>query len=517
MKVLIVCSIGMSSNALMMKIRKTLQNLNQTQIKVGSCPANQISRYIDDADIVLLSPHVEYIRDELENKYYTKEFISIPSNIYGLQDSEEIVRMITQGSDFSNSNIKFSKIRNGISTFGNNNIIQSINHGMISTLPITVVGSLLLLLKTIPFEAISNLINESNIGDVLQLGINMTTGAISIYTVYFIASNLASALKVNEAQAGLNSLISFFIFIGRDDQNNINRNYLGVNGLFTAIGVAVLTTYIYSKTTNLISSRGLSKHGESENSNLPTFKNLLPIATSILVSLILVFLADLIAGKTPQDLIYNSIQITLTNFSGNNIFSELFFTLITGLFWFIGIHGGGIVGAITKPIYSPLSLANLYAYSNKLKLPYIINTQFKYMYNFGGAGSTLGLAILMVYFSKSKKMRTIGKISLPLGIFYINEPIIFGIPIVLNPILVIPFVLIPVTSGLFTFMLMKYDILPYAVGLETPWTTPPIISGFIQGGVRLAFWQIFLIVYSMIFWYPFFKIQDKRYLEDESM
>ena len=116
----------------------------------------------------------------------------------------------------------------------------------------------------------------------------------------------------------------------------------------------------------------------------------------------------------------------------------------------------------------------------------------------------------MCFFAKSEKIRQLGKISLPMGIFSINEPVIFGLPYVLNISMLFPFVSIPVLSGVLTVVAMYMQWIPRCNGLTLPWTTPPIISGFIEGGWKLALWQVFLLVLQTIAWYPVFKKLDKK-------
>lgn len=195
---------------------------------------------------------------------------------------------------------------------------------------------------------------------------------------------------------------------------------------------------------------------------------------------------------------------------GNNIFTMLMLNMVASILWFMGIHGGKIIGAVRDPLFQPLSLANLYAWKNHAELPYAVVKQSYFIYMFGGVGSTLCLAFLMAFFAKSKKMKELGKISFPMGIFFINEPLVFGLPYVFNISLLIPFLLIPFVSGFMTLSLIAAGILPRLTGMDMPWTTPPIMSGFIQGGWQLAFWQVLLLLLQTVMWYPFFKKMDRN-------
>lgn len=110
-----------------------------------------------------------------------------------------------------------------------------------------------------------------------------------------------------------------------------------------------------------------------------------------------------------------------------------------------------------------------------------------------GAGIVIGLVIYITFFAKSESLRSLGKLSIVPNIFNINEPIIFGTPIVLNIYLLVPFVLVPLIIGISSYLLMYFGILPLFSGVMVPWTTPPIISGFLIGGWKVALWQLVMI------------------------
>lgn len=189
--------------------------------------------------------------------------------------------------------------------------------------------------------------------------------------------------------------------------------------------------------------------------------------------------------------------------------------ILVTVFWFVGIHGGKLTGTVANPIFQLLSAANVIAWGKAEPLPYMINLQTKYMFIFGGIGSTLSLSFLMFFFSKSRKMKQLGRISFPMGIFFINEPLVFGLPFVLNLYLLLPFIMIPLFSGILTVIATSMEIIPACIGFEIPWTTPPLISGFIQGGWKLALWQTFMLVLQGIMWYPVFRYLDKKALNEE--
>jgi PTS system cellobiose-specific IIC component len=131
-----------------------------------------------------------------------------------------------------------------------------------------------------------------------------------------------------------------------------------------------------------------------------------------------------------------------------------------------------------------------------------------------GSGMTLGLVIFMVFFAKSAQMKQVGKLGLGSGIFNINEPILFGTPIVMNPKMLIPFMFVPTVAFALTYLLSSWGILPITY-LTVPWTTPPILSGFLLGGPMMALWQVIEIAWSFFAYLPFAKSLDNDYLAQQ--
>ncbi|MTV44216.1 PTS transporter subunit EIIC, partial [Streptococcus pneumoniae] len=151
-------------------------------------------------------------------------------------------------------------------------------------------------------------------------------------------------------------------------------------------------------------------------------------------------------------------------------------------------------------------------------LQHIITLPFKDLFVFiGGGGATIGLAICLFLFSKSRANKTLGKLAIIPSIFNINTAILFTFPTVLNPIMLIPFIATPTINALITYVSMVVGLVPYTTGVILPWTMPPIIGGFLATGAswRGALLQVVLILVSVAIYYPFFKIADKRNLEKE--
>lgn len=395
---------------------------------------------------------------------------------------------------------------------GANKYLKAISNGFVSVMAATIVGSMFTLLGNLPFTAYTEWLSTSGFGAILALPSQATIDLIALYVAFFVAYNLAREYNVDGAGAGLASLVSFFLVTGRVE-GSISVAYLGAKGLFTAMFVALVAGRIFSA---VVKKGWVIRLPDSVPPNVSSsFSALIPAALVVTVFLIVAGLMTITPYGTLHNMVFTVLQQTLMNFLGNNIFSFTLFQLFTNTLWFFGLHGGNIVGSITNPIYMPLALENFAAFQANLPLPNIISSSLGKTFISGGVGSMFSLAILMVSLSKSKQFKTLGKLSLPTTLFFINEPLMFGIPVVLNPLFFFPLLLITPILGCLTYAVMSAGIVPPPNGAQIPWTTPPIIYGILQGSWKIAVWELFTIILAGAMWFPFFKIADRKALEEE--
>ena len=183
-----------------------------------------------------------------------------------------------------------------------------------------------------------------------------------------------------------------------------------------------------------------------------------------------------------------------------------------------GIHGAQVTGPIIEPLLLQASDMNRVAYLAGQELPNILTYEFLYNFVFtGGAGCLFALAILLFFRSKSEENKMLGKISFPPTCFQVPESILFGYPIIMNLKVVIPFVLAPVTTAIITYYAMDLGFVAKPIGAVIPWTTPPIIAGFLATGGQIsgAIIQIITITINTLIYLPFFLRDDKIKLNAE--
>lgn len=400
-------------------------------------------------------------------------------------------------------------------TLGQNKYLRAISGGFIAIMSATIVGSLFTLLSNLPIKAYTDWLASSGFGSILALPSQATIDLIALYAVFFIAYTLAKEFDVDGAGAGLSALVSFFLVTGRTEGAYATA-FLGAKGLFCAMFVALAASRIYI----FVVKRGwVIKLPDSVPPNVAnSFSALIP--TGIVVSVFLA-IAGLMTLTSYHDLhtaVFTIIQSNLMRFMGDNLFSFIFFQFMTNILWFFGLHGGNIVGSITNPIYTPLALENFAAYQAGQTPTHIISGSLGRCFISGGVGSMFSLAIIMCLWSKSSQFKTLGKLALPTTFFFINEPLIFGIPVVLNPLFFIPLLLITPILGTLTYFVMKIGLVPIPSGAQIPWTTPPILYGILQGSWKISVWEAFSILAAGLMWFPFFKVADnKAYKEEQGL
>lgn len=333
-----------------------------------------------------------------------------------------------------------------------------------------------------------------------------------------IANELAKTYKLDKIGAIFAALAAFFVLTpmnpfktGTDVGMPLTN--LGASGLFVGILVAIFSTELL----RFVDKRGWTiKMPDSVPENVSrSFSTLIPIAIVIIVfNFIRLGFAATSFGSM-QTFIFTFLQTPLTTI-GASLPATILVMLIEGVLWSFGIHGANIVGSVMQPIWLSLTAQNATAFAKGLPIPNIVNYQFYSNFiKVGGSGATFGLILLLLFASKSKQMKAIGKLGILPEIFTINEPILFGMPIVLNPIMLVPFIVTPVVLTITTYVLMATSIVPLTNGVNIPWTTPPVLAGFLVSGWRGAVWNIVEIGISLVIYFPFFRMADNMALKAE--
>lgn len=423
--------------------------------------------------------------------------------------------------------------------FVNTKAIRALRDGMLLSLPFIMVGSLFLLLASFPVPSVAQWMDQTGLTRFWNQAYNASFGIVAVFAVVGIAYTWAKNDKVDPLPAGMTAFVGFLIIMNpttavMDGSKTIissakapsllsgfiDRTWLGGQGMIAAIIIGMITGWIYSWfVKNKIT---IKLPDQVPPAVAGSFVALIPAAVLTTLWLAVYAFFDKVAGTTLTEWIYHTIQTPLQGLS-DSFGGILIMTLLVPFFWFFGGHGSTLVGGIVGPILSANALQNAaifkkYGYVDAAHGGHIvIQGLFDQFSTVTGAGMTIGLVVFMTFFAKSQQMKGIGKLALVPGIFNINEPVLFGVPLVLNPLLAVPFFIMPPLSAGSTYLLIKAGILPYLNGVQVPWTTPPVISGFLIGGWKVAIWQAIILIVSFFLYLPFARKYDNMlYAQEQS-
>lgn len=412
--------------------------------------------------------------------------------------------------------------------FANAKPTSAIKDGFILTMPLTLIGSIFLLIANVPIPGYADMMNNvfgAGWDGPLYQVVGATFDIVALVGVFGIAYAYTKNEGYDGVSSGILGIVSMIILTsssvtaGNETIGGvIPKAYMGGKGMIAAIIIGLLVGYIYSwfmkKDIRIKMPEGVPQGVAN------AFTSLIPAAFIMVVSFIVYLLFDKMYDTTLVVKIYDVLQTPIQNMT-DSVGGVVLIPMLIGICWWCGIHGSTLIMGVMGPILTANSLANqaivdsgqaLVIGDNAKILTAQLIDQFV---TFGGAGITIGLVIAMILSAKSAHFKQLGKLSILPGIFNINEPILFGMPIVFNPIMLIPFVVVPTASAIITYFAIAFGIIDPFTGVLVPWTTPPIISGFLVGGWKAALLQIGVIAMSTCIYYPFMKLADKQALEDE--
>ena len=402
--------------------------------------------------------------------------------------------------------------------------MTAIRKGIIATLPLTIVGSFFTILSNMPIPAVANFLAPYQA--ILDIPFRFTVGILSLYATFGIASALAESYKMDTLSSGILAVLAFLVAtvqpvkVNADVKNvitagrYINIANLSASSLFAAIATALISVEIYHFLEKKNITIKMPQGVPPEVSN--SFVALFPAA----VILILFWVVRDIFNFNIATFISNILMPLKGFLVGNSLADGLTTVFFICGFWTLGIHGAAIMDPIVRPFWEMSIATNMnqfHAGAAATHLSTIFTEQFlQWFVWIGGAGGTLALVVLFM-FSKSKYLKDLGKLSILPGLFNINEPIIFGAPIVLNPILGIPFILAPLVTTTISYFATTSHLVPMMM-VRLPFTIPAPIAAIMSTNWSwnaLILSVVNFIIYIIIY-YPFFKVFEKQQLEKEN-
>ena len=404
--------------------------------------------------------------------------------------------------------------------------VVALKDGLLYTMPLSIVGSVFLLLANFPVQAVVDWLTSMGWIDPLNQAYGATFNIVALVGVMGIAYEYVKKEGYQALNAGVLGLVVFLLttnsFVvsesGEVVSNVIDKTWTAGQGMITAIMIGLIVGWVYSwfmKHDIRIKMPAGVPEGVANS-----FTALIPAFAIITGATLVYSFFKFVLDTTFIEAVYTVIQTPLQGMT-DSLGGVILMTFLIPFLWWFGVHGSTIVGGIMGSLLQANGLANQAILDSGMALTIenggrIVTQQFIDQFiTVTGSGLTIGLVTYMIFFAKSKQCKELGKLGGVPGIFNINEPILFGTPIVMNPFLALPFIGMPVLSGIITYFALATGLVPLFSAITVPWTTPPIISGFIIGGWRAALLQAVILVLSFFAYLPFIRKIDKMNFEAE--
>jgi PTS system cellobiose-specific IIC component len=411
--------------------------------------------------------------------------------------------------------------------------INAMKNGLMATTPLTILGGFALILATPPVDP--KVIKPTNIFNkfllawktwsvdnafVLNTPYNLTMGLLGLFSVIAVAYFLLQKYKMNILSGVIIATLTFLAVVAPPIAADkaapgvlyMSTTYLDAKGMFLGIIIALLTVEI---TKFLLDKNIKIKLPDSVPPAVSApFEALIPLIVNVVV---FSTANNLLIGATGK----NMAQWILKAFAplvaaSDTLPAMLLVMFILNLLWFFGIHGGNVVNAVVTPFVTMNLAANAEAIAKGAELPYTFSGSIiTLFFNVGGSGAAFGLVIAMLIVAKSSHLKSVGKLGFIPDIFGISEPVVFSTPTILNPFLLIPWIVIPLINVVITYFATALNLVG-KIYVNIPWTTPGPIKAFLStmDWRAVVLWFILLAI-DIILYLPFVRAYDKSLVEQE--
>ena len=423
----------------------------------------------------------------------------------------------------------FDKLIEIMGEFAQIRAVAALRDGFIMTTPFTICGSVFLLLANLPVPGYTEFM-AGIFGSDWTASLNAVAGGtfsvLALIVVLSITYKFVEQEGCDAIMASILALSTFLILMppalltkgGETVGDIIPKAWVGSNGVITAILVAFFVAYVfcYCEKNHI----GIKMPDAVPQGVAKAFSALVPGMIFFTSASVLYGICHYVGATTLPELIFKVIQTPLQGLSDSLAGGTIIVGLQSVLFW-AGIHGPNVVGGVVSPLLIANSLDNQHLLDMGMQLlgnpqAKIITCQINDVFvKSGGCGLTLGLVLAGMFTARSQQMKSLLRMSFVPGLFNINEPIIFGLPIVFNPYLLIPFILVPLVALYVTYFAISIGFMAPFSAVQVPWTTPPIIAGFLLDGWQGAVVQIINLAIATVAYFPFVRAQDKALLKEE--
>lgn len=400
----------------------------------------------------------------------------------------------------------------------NSKILKAITGGFLGTILISLGVAFFSVIINLPIPAWQTLLTNTGILDLVNGVLNVTINMMGIYTVIGISYTYTKNAGENPLTGVMLSLAAFFVLMplqivgeGFAAATMIDISYLGSKGLFVAIilGVSVSALYCFLSSKNLKLKFPDSVPPMVSDAFGPTIIAMI----IVLVLLVCKALFQLLPGGNLFDFIVNVVSQPLMAMAATPLSLILFYTF-SNFLWFLGIHPAALNG-IWLPILFSAGAANTQAFLNGDPMPFVMFSVLSSCAYIGGQGNTLALSVLTLV-AKSERYKSMRKLVIIPNFFNINEPAVFGFPVMLNPYYFFPMVFTSLISGFAAWGLCLVGMLPaFNPTVSTAWAMPVFITAVLSGGFKYLLLVLICFVIDVLVYYPFFRMEDNKHYKEE--
>lgn len=393
-------------------------------------------------------------------------------------------------------------------------ILTSINEGAVRTLPVILIGAFALVLKSLPITPYQNFLQNCLDGYLLNFFSSIYAVSLGIFGIILTISISYSYAHHTQNDISFSFMISatslcaYFVMMGHD---TFSLEKAGGSTVFVSILTSVISSVLFTAISNKESYRVSGIYSGME----PTLRNSMFCIRPFLVTIVFFVICKLLmisffGNAGIQELLERGVSHLYGNME-SNFLSCAVFIFSVHLFWMCGIHGSNLLHSVSDALFEPALGQNLEQIANGMEPTHIFSKTFIDTFLLmGGCGASFSLIIALFLFGKKKNLKQVAKISLIPAVFNVNETLLFGIPIVLNPVFLIPFVLVPIVNLLLCYVATVIGFLP-VVTTQVEWTIPVILSGYLAtGSIRGSVFQVFLLVIGVFIYRPFVLRYEKE-------
>ncbi|EOZ1447913.1 PTS sugar transporter subunit IIC [Enterobacter hormaechei] len=369
--------------------------------------------------------------------------------------------------------------------------LGAIRGAYVSFMPFIIVGSILLVISSFPNQAYQQFMSQAfgeSWSAIIEIPFNAVFSTMSLFISFLVAYRLAEHYGEDRISCGILALVAFLIltpFIKVAENGGITVmpvEWIGSKGLFVAMIGSLLWTELFCwlKRKKLVIKMPDGVPPAVQES----FAALIPALLVMILVLLIRIIFENTHYHTIHQFIYEVVATPVRHY-GTSYFGALMTVFSITILWSVGINSGSMINGIIRPLWMENQTDNIAAIQAGTTPPHIITEQFFDMIWMGGAGAS---------------------------VFNINEPILFGLPVIMNPIMLIPFNLVPLVLVTVQYAAMKIGAVAVTTGVFIPWTLPPVISGFIvTGHLSGSVMQLINLLIGAMLYLPFMRILDKQY------